>query len=195
MKKLNQKLSERKMETDLKICFVPLRPALEKTREILDQIASFFMNMTQTTHVAVTNNKYIIFNMNIIIAGIIGLSFSAYFGNIIHGTYKIPEITSLVSTILHLGIAIAINSILHYFSNKRKYIKNRGRFGSDLLKIYGTQAPAFFLFYFSFFLLNDLLLRLAYTPIISIAIAYSIGTLFSRIIHTYLVQKAGVFSK
>ncbi len=67
-------------------------------------------------------------------------------------------------------------------------------FAYDLIKIYGTQVPTWVLFYFSFFSLSDLFLHLNYSPIPSIITAYTIGTIISRVIHTYLADKAGVFS-
>lgn len=134
-----------------------------------------------------------LFNVNIIIAGLIALFVSSKAGILFDSLFKQHELTSLASTITHFAVYLTLNSILHYLTNKKKYQKVNKKLFIDFGKIYGTQIPTFAIYYVLFFFIIDILLHNSFNPVFSNITAWFTGTLISRIVHTYLAHKAGVF--
>ena len=139
------------------------------------------------------DKKYLLFNVNIIAAGLIALFVSAKAGIFFDSLFKQHELTSLASTITHFAVYLSLNSIFHYFTNKKRYKSVNKKLFVDLAKIYGTQIPTFAIYYGLFFFIIDILLHNSFSPVFSNITAWFIGTLISRIVHTYLAHKAGVF--
>ena len=137
--------------------------------------------------------KYILFNTNIIIAGLTGLLFAMITSSIAQENFAQVELTTAIATITHFWVYFLVNSFLHYIQNKKKYTGNIRKYLYDLGKIYITQLPTFVIYYILFFWITYILLHVWIYVIPSTVIAWFIWTLFSRIIHTYLAEKAGFF--
>lgn len=140
--------------------------------------------------------KHLVFNANMIIAGLTGVIVSARIGSIFDKLYNQNELTSLIVSSLHFIFAFLIFSSLHYITNRKKYKSYFGKqIWVDLAKIYGTFIPSLIIFYILFFLINDLMLNLSFSVLIAGIFAWIVGTLTSRIVHTFLAHKAGVFKE
>ena len=140
------------------------------------------------------DKKYLSFNINMIIAGLTGAVIASKIGSVFDELYSQHELTSFVVSLSHFILAFIIFSFLYYLTNRKKYYNYFSKkIWSDFGKIYGTFVPSLIIFYILFFAINDLLLRWSFSAIISSIGAWVVGTLFSRVIHTFLAHKVGVF--
>lgn len=138
--------------------------------------------------------KYLSFNVNMIIAGLTGAIIASKIGSIFRKVYSQNELTSAIVSVSHFVLAFIIFSFLYYFTNRKKYTNYFSKkLWPDFGKVYGTFVPSLIIFYILFFLTNDVLLHWSFSVTISSILAWIVGTLVSRIIHTFLARRVGVF--
>ena len=129
-----------------------------------------------------------------IVAGLTGAVIASKIGSVFSKVYAQNELTSLIVSISHFLLAFMIFSSLYYLTNRKKYANYFSKkLWSDFGKIYGTFVPSLIIFYVLFFLVNDALLHLSFSVTVSSICAWIVGTLVSRIIHSFLAHKTGVF--
>lgn len=137
---------------------------------------------------------YLLFNLNIIVAGLTALFVSSQSAGYVSYLIGRTEITSTVSTIAHFLVYIPLNAVLYYIAFRTKYTDNLRLFSTDIAKVYSTQIPTFVLYYGGYFIVTYVLLRIEVSPSLTTVIAWVVNTALSRIIHTWLAFRAGVFS-